>query len=196
MGLLDTVTLLLENTDHKQLDVNGAINAATLYKFRNRNNCKHLIMLFLENVNHSLINFKEVLNKACTDHSLDTITWLLSNYDHALFDLNYAMRKACESEESRIIKYLVENCDNTLLDITGAMTRVLYNNICNDGNEEIIKYLFRKVNKELIDDKILQNVPYKLCLPFIITWCFKLLIIPRMVFLKPFFIRSPGNMIT
>ncbi|CAG2209568.1 unnamed protein product [Mytilus edulis] len=137
-------------------------------------NYKHLIKLFLENVDRSLINFREVLNKACNDSSLDTVTWLLTNYDHALFDLGDAMRKACEWGESRIITYLVENCDNTLLDITGAMTmiiRVLENNINNDRNEEIIKYLFWKVNKDLIDDKMLENMPYKLALPFIVTWC-------------------------
>ncbi|VDI58242.1 Hypothetical predicted protein [Mytilus galloprovincialis] len=143
-GCLNAVTYLLENTDHKKLDIMEAVNDVNKsiteddYDDMNyqRGMYEHLIIQILEQVNHDLLHLKKVFYLACMTKSLDAITYLLENTDHKKLAIMEAANKVCNPS-------IGEDTDDNVCDMS--------------SNEELIKLLLQKVKTDLLDMEILMN---------------------------------------
>ncbi|CAG2209569.1 unnamed protein product [Mytilus edulis] len=142
--LLDVVTLLLENTDHKLLDVKKAMNIICqhwdhyYYEEDEENSAREekleqLIILILDKVNHDSLDLQQVFDCVCRYCSLDVVTLLLEKTDHKMLDVQEALKI---KYEQYLDKENIDERDNT----------------CN--NKVLIELIFEKVNHDYLDLKI------------------------------------------
>ncbi|CAC5416377.1 unnamed protein product [Mytilus coruscus] len=131
--LVDVVTLLLEKTDHKKLDVKKAMNIlCDKWDYYNDEENKHerIIKHILEKVNHDFLDLQNVLDHACLFELVDVVTLLLEKTDHKKLDVKKAMNILCdewdyyndeENKHERIIKHILEKVNHDCLDLQNVL---------------------------------------------------------------------------
>ncbi|CAC5366439.1 unnamed protein product [Mytilus coruscus] len=166
-GYLDVVTFLLENTDHKKLDLMKAVNNAysqiwdedDINEFRKKR--EHLIKLILEKADHDLLVLKEIMNEACLCGYLDVVTFLLENTDHKKLDLmkvvNIAYRPFWHEDDEddinkirkkkvHLIKLILEKADHDLL-----VLKEIMNKACCYGYLGVVTFLLENTDHKKLD---------------------------------------------
>ncbi|CAC5416376.1 unnamed protein product [Mytilus coruscus] len=150
---VDVVTLLLEKTDHKKLDVKKAMNILfdewdyynTEGNSDRRDKHERMIKHILEKVNHdfldlqNILDHRNVLDHACHFEFVDVVTLLLEKTDHKKLDVKKAMNILFD-------KWDYYNTEG--------------NSDRRDKHERMIKHILEKVNHDFLD---LQNVFYRVC---------------------------------
>ncbi|CAC5366438.1 unnamed protein product [Mytilus coruscus] len=176
-GYLDVVTFLLENTDHKKLDLMKAVNNAysqfwdedDINEIRKKK--VHLIKLILEKADHDLLVLKEIMNEACRCGYLDVVTFLLENTDHKKLDLMKVVNNAYrsfwgedddedDSNERRekkepLIKLILEKADHDLL-----VLKEIMNEACCYGYLDVVTFLLENTDRK----KVRFNESSKQCI--------------------------------
>ncbi|VDI57813.1 Hypothetical predicted protein [Mytilus galloprovincialis] len=177
-GLLDVVTCLLENTDHKKLDIMEAVNGVyrsvcddhdyyDVIKYL-RDTYDPLIRHILEKVNHDLLDLKTIFVLACRIGCLEVVAYLLENINHDQLDAKEAVNgvycSVCNDDEyydiidnlrktyDPLIRHILEKVNHDLLDL-----KTIFHLACRIGCLEVVAYLLENINHDQLDVKEAVN---------------------------------------
>ncbi|CAG2249511.1 unnamed protein product [Mytilus edulis] len=78
--------------------------------------------------------------------------WMLNNIDQRIFDMNQLMKRACEFKRLDIVQFLCETINHNQLDFTAAFVAAI-NNVWNDTDESVSKWLINNIDLQLFDMK-------------------------------------------
>ncbi|CAG2242510.1 unnamed protein product [Mytilus edulis] len=170
-GYLDVVTFVLENTDHKKIDIMTAVYIAyssinEMYDeddiYEETEKYESMIKLILEKADHDLLDLKEIMNKACRFDCLDVVTFLLENSDHEKLHIMKAVNIAYSSisdeddddgdiyekreKKEQLFKLILEKVDHDLLDLKEIM-----NKACRYNYLDVVTCLLENTDHEKLD---------------------------------------------
>ncbi|CAC5389494.1 unnamed protein product [Mytilus coruscus] len=163
--LVDVVTLLLEKTDHKKLDVKRATNILCDkgdYYDDEINTHERMIKLILEKVNHDCLDLQNVLDHACLFELVDVVTLLLEKTDHKKLDVKRATNILCDKGDyyddeinthERMIKLIFEKVNHDCLDLQNVLDYA-----CRFELEDGVTLLLEKTDHKKLDVKKAMNI--------------------------------------
>ncbi|VDH89333.1 Hypothetical predicted protein [Mytilus galloprovincialis] len=162
-GSLDVVTLLLENTEHKKLDLMEAVNIAyrSLKGVEDKDNMRQmhepLIKLILEKVNRESLDFKKVFNQACLYGHFDVVTFVLENIDHEKLNVQEAVNDIYTLIENEAFLSQIETYEPLLILILEKVNhnsldlKTVLNEACWSGYLYVVTFVLEKIDHRKLD---------------------------------------------
>ena len=147
IGNINLVQSLKNKYDHGLFDWQNALEAACQEKYRYTCICNtKLIELLLEINKTDRLDEKSIMDMACLNGSLITVSFLLDTFEHKTLNIRSAVNMACRSGDFDKIKVFLNRFDNDLLDIGSAFYQV-----CRCGSLETVKYFLNNFDSDILN---------------------------------------------
>ncbi|CAG2209575.1 unnamed protein product [Mytilus edulis] len=156
--LVDHITLIINSKSEE--DIEFVCKSSLLDAFLNvcdlENNGNMLDNMWASVTSLNMSEMTEYIsssiNRVCSRCPMTTMKWMLDNIDQRIFDMNQLMKRACEFKRLDIVQFLCETINHNQLDFTAAFVAAI-NNVWNDTDESVSKWLINNIDLQLFDMK-------------------------------------------
>ncbi|CAC5406250.1 unnamed protein product [Mytilus coruscus] len=160
--LVDHITLMLNSENEEDIEfvcksslLDAFLNVCNL---ENNENILDNIWVSVMSLNMSEVTeyVRSSINRVCSRCPMTTMKWMLNNIDRRKFDMNQLLKRACEFKRLDIVQFLCENINHYQLDFTAAFVAAM-NNVWNDADESVSKWLIKNIDIQLFDMKTITS---------------------------------------
>ncbi|XP_076100762.1 uncharacterized protein LOC143069843 [Mytilus galloprovincialis] len=160
-----TITLLLDHlkfilTSDSGEDIkfvcNSSLSEAFLHVCELESNEKILDNVWESVMNLNMFkmieNMHSIISTVCSRCPVTTMKWMLNNIDRSTFEMNHLINRACEFKRLDVVQLICASVNHDQLDFTSAFL-VALNNVRNDPDELVSKWLIKNIGHQLFDMK-------------------------------------------